>query len=322
MTHDHDHHHHDHDHDGHHHGHGHSHHGHSHAPADFGRAFVIGIALNGGFVIVEALYGFLANSTALVADAGHNLSDVLGLLAAWIAAVLVKRAPTARFTYGLRNSSILAALFNAVLLLIASGAIMLEAIQRLFTPEPVKSLTIIVVAAIGIVVNGFTAWLFSSGQKGDINIRGAYLHMAADAAISAGVVVAGIIIMLTGWLWLDPLTSLALVAIIVWGTWSLLRESTAMSLAAVPSGIDPAAVRDFLSARPGVTSIHDLHIWPMSTTETALTAHLVTPGGNPGDAFLLQTCRELQERFGIGHSTLQIEISEQTRCTLAPDHVV
>jgi cobalt-zinc-cadmium efflux system protein len=322
MTHEHDHHHHNHDHGDHDHGHGHSHHGYSHAPADFGRAFVIGIALNGGFVVIEALYGFLANSTALLADAGHNLSDVLGLVAAWIAAVLAKRVPTARFTYGLRNSSILAALFNAVLLLIASGAIMLEAIQRLFTPEPVKSLTIIVVAAIGIFVNGFTAWLFASGQNGDINIRGAYLHMAADAAISAGVVAAGIIIMLTGWLWLDPLTSLALVAIIVWGTWSLLRESTAMSLAAVPSGIDPAAVRDFLSARPGVTSIHDLHIWPMSTTETALTAHLVTPGGNPGDAFLLQTCHELQERFGIGHTTLQIETSEQTHCTLAPDEVV
>ena len=285
-------------------------------------AFAIGTALNLGFVIVEAIYGVLSGSMALLADAGHNLSDVLGLVAAWIAAVLAKRAPTARFTYGLRNSSILAALFNAVLLLIASGAIMLEAVQRLFTPEPVKSLTIIVVAAIGIFVNGFTAWLFASGQKGDINIRGAYLHMAADAAISAGVVVAGIIIMLTGWLWLDPATSLALVAIIVWGTWSLLRESTAMSLAAVPPGIDPQAVRDFLSARPGVASVHDLHIWPMSTTETALTAHLVTPAGNPGDTFLLETCHELEARFGIGHSTLQIELSEQTHCTLAPDHVV
>jgi cobalt-zinc-cadmium efflux system protein len=325
MTHAHDDHHHDHDdhghdHNGHH--HGHSHHSHSHAPADFGRAFIIGITLNVGFVIIEAIYGFLANSTALLADAGHNFSDVLGLAAAWIAAVLAKRAPTARYTYGLRNTSILAALFNAVLLLIASGAIMLEAIERLFTPEPVKSLTIIVVAAIGIVINGFTAWLFASGHKQDINIRGAYLHMAADAAVSAGVVVAGLVIMLTGWLWIDPVTSLVLVAVIVWGTWGLLRDSTAMSMAAVPPGIDPAAVRQFLATRPGVTSIHDLHIWPMSTTETALTAHLVTPVGHPGDTFLLDTCRELQERFGIGHSTLQIEISEQTHCKLAPDHIV
>jgi len=318
MTHAHADHHHDHDD----HAHDHSHHGHSHAPADFGRAFVIGITLNVAFVVIEALYGFLANSTALLADAGHNLSDVLGLAAAWVAAILAKRAPTERYTYGLRNTSILAALFNAVLLLIASGAIMLEAVQRLFTPEPVKSLTIIVVAAIGIAVNGFTAWLFASGHKQDINIRGAYLHMAADAAISAGVVVAGLIIMLTGWLWLDPLTSLALVAVIVWGTWSLLRDSTAMSMAAVPSGIEPAAVRQFLSTRPGVASIHDLHIWPMSTTETALTAHLVTPAGHPGDAFLMEICQELLERFGIGHTTLQIEISEQTHCSLAPDHVV
>ncbi|MBY0383058.1 MAG: cation diffusion facilitator family transporter [Xanthobacteraceae bacterium] len=323
MAHAHDDHHHaddDHDHD--HDGHDHAHHGHSHAPADFGRAFIIGITLNVGFVVIEAVYGFLANSTALLADAGHNLSDVLGLAAAWIAAVLAKRAPTERYTYGLRNTSILAALFNAVLLLIASGAIMLEAIERLFAPEPVKSLTIIVVAAIGIAVNGFTAWLFASGHKNDINIRGAYLHMVADAAVSAGVVATGLIIMLTGWLWLDPATSLALVAVIIWGTWGLLRDSTAMSMAAVPSTIDPGAVRQFLSTRPGVASVHDLHIWPMSTTETALTAHLVTPAGHPGDAFLMELCQELQERFGIGHTTLQIETSEQTHCTLAPDHVV
>lgn len=300
----------------------HAHHGHHHAPVDFGRAFLIGITLNTAFVGIESLYGYLANSTALLADAGHNLSDVLGLATAWIAAVLSKRAPTARYTYGLRNTSILAALANAVLLLIASGAILLEAVQRLIEPEPVKSLTIIVVAAIGILVNGATAWLFASGQKGDINIRGAYLHMMADAGVSAGVVIAGLIIMQTGWLWIDPLTSLAVVGVIVWSTWSLLRESTAMSLAAVPASINPAAVRAMLASRPGVSSIHDLHIWPMSTTETALTAHLVTPGGHPGDGFLVETCQLLQEHFRINHSTIQIEISEHSNCALAPDHVI
>jgi cobalt-zinc-cadmium efflux system protein len=307
----------DHDHD-----HAHDSHGHHHAPVDFGRAFLIGITLNTAFVVIEGLYGYLANSTALLADAGHNLSDVLGLVTAWIAAVLSKRAPTARFTYGLRNTSILAALTNAVLLLIASGAILLEAVQRLIEPEPVKSVTIIVVAAIGILVNGATAWLFASGQKGDINIRGAYLHMIADAAVSAGVVIAGLLIMQTGWLWVDPLTSLVVVGVIVWSTWGLLRESTAMSLDAVPSAIDPFAVRAFLEKRPGVSSIHDLHIWPISTTETALTAHLVTPGGHPGDGFLLETCKLLQERFRINHSTIQIEISEHSNCALAPDHVI
>ncbi len=318
-------HHHDHADHAHDHDHGHddhAHHGHHHAPIDFGRAFLIGIALNTAFIGIEGLYGYLANSTALLADAGHNLSDVLGLATAWIAAVLSKRAPTARYTYGLRNTSILAALANAVLLLIASGAILLEAVQRLIEPEPVKSTTIIVVAAIGILVNGATAWLFASGQKGDINIRGAYLHMMADAGVSAGVVIAGLIIMQTGWLWVDPLTSLAVVGVIVWSTWSLLRESTAMSLAAVPASIDPAAVRALLASRPGVSSIHDLHIWPMSTTETALTAHLVTPGGHPGDGFLVETCQLLQEHFRINHSTIQIEISEHSNCALAPDHVI
>lgn len=300
----------------------HGHAGHSHAPVDFGRAFVIGIALNTAFVAVEAGYGFVSNSTALLADAGHNLSDVLGLVVAWIAAVLSKRPPTPRLTYGLRNTSILAALTNAVLLLIAAGAILLEAIQRLIHPEPVASKTIIVVAAIGIVINGATALLFASGRKDDLNIRGAYLHMVADAAISLGVVLAGLVIMFTDWLWVDPLISLGIVGVIVWGTWGLLRESTAMSLAAVPTSIDPAAVRSFLAALPGVASIHDLHIWPMSTTETALTAHLVTPDGHPGDVFLISACGELDRRFGIGHATLQIETSALRRCALEPGHVV
>jgi cobalt-zinc-cadmium efflux system protein len=320
-------HHHRHDDDHHHahHGHdhgAHGHAGHSHTPANFGRAFAIGIALNAAFVLIEAAYGFVSNSTALLADAGHNLSDVLGLLVAWIAAVLSQRPPTPRLTYGLRNTSILAALLNAILLLIASGAILLEAIQRLIHPEPIASLTVIVVAAIGIAVNGITALLFASGRKTDLNIRGAYLHMMADAAVSLGVVLAATAIMMTGWLWIDPAMSLVIVAVIVWGTWSLLHESTAMSLAAVPSGIDPAAVRAFLAGRPSVASIHDLHIWPLSTTETALTAHLVMPAGNSGDVFLTETCRELQHRFNIGHATLQIETSDDIHCTLAPDHVV
>jgi cobalt-zinc-cadmium efflux system protein len=305
------------------HAHSHGDHHHDvHAPANFGRAFAIGIALNAAFVLIEAGYGFVSNSTALLADAGHNLSDVLGLVAAWIAAELSKRPPTPRLTYGLRNTSILAALGNAVLLLIAAGAIILEAIQRLLHPEPVASMTVIVVAAIGIVINGVTAWLFASGRDGDLNIRGAYLHMAADAAVSAGVVAAGLLIMLTGWLWIDPLTSLLIVAVIVWGTWGLLFESTAMSMGAVPSAIDPTAVRGYLVALPGVASIHDLHIWPMSTTETALTAHLVMPAGNPGDAFLIETCRQLSDRFEIGHTTLQIENATTARCALEPDHVV
>jgi cobalt-zinc-cadmium efflux system protein len=318
--HDHDHHRHD-DRDGHsHHGHGHA--GHSHAPATFGHAFAIGIALNVIFVLVETGYGFVANSTALLADAGHNLSDVLGLAVAWIAAVLSRRPPTPRLTYGLRNTSILAALLNAVLLLIASGAIILEAVQRLLHPEPVATMTVIVVAAIGIAINGVTAWLFAAGRDSDLNIRGAYLHMAADAAISAGVVVAGGAILWTGWLWLDPLASLGIVAIIVVGTWGLLRESTAMSLAAVPAAIDPAGVRAYLAGLPDVASIHDLHIWPMSTTETALTAHLVMPHGHPGDGFLAEACRELLRRYGIGHATLQIEVATTVACALAPDHVV
>ena len=300
----------------------HGHAGHHHAPADFGRAFAIGIALNIAFVIAEAAYGVLSNSTALLADAGHNLSDVLGLVVAWIAAHLAKRPPTARLTYGLRNSSTLAALANAVLLLVAAGAILLEAVQRLFNPEPVASMTVIVVATIGILINGFTAWLFASGRRDDLNIRGAYLHMAADALVSVGVVVAGLIMMQTGWLWVDPITSIIIVVVIVWGTWGLLRESRALSLAAVPAGIDPVAVRSYLSGLPGVASIHDLHIWPMGTSDTALTAHLVIPAGHPGDGFLVTACAELEQRFRIGHATLQIEVSETVACALEADHVV
>jgi cobalt-zinc-cadmium efflux system protein len=303
---------------------GHTHGGsaHAHAPADFGRAFALGIVLNLGFVAIEFIYGLIANSMALLADAGHNLSDVLALVIAWIASVLTKRPPSGRYTYGLGGSSIVAALFNAVFLLLAVGAIAWEAILRLVHPEPVASGTVMIVAAIGILINGLTAWLFASGRKGDLNIRGAFVHMVADAAVSAGVVAAGAVILFTRWLWLDPLTSLVVVGLIVWGTWSLLRESFAMSVAAVPAAIDPQAVRRYLESCPGVAAVHDLHIWPMSTTANALTAHLVFPGGHPGDEFLMRCSTELRRRFGIGHATLQIEISEATACHLAPDHVV
>lgn len=290
-----------------------------HAPANFGMAFAVGIVLNTIFIVIEAVYGYISNSTALIADAGHNLSDVLGLIVAWIAVILSKRPPSERYTYGLRGSSILAALFNAVFLLIAVGAIGWQAVLRLFNPEPVAEMTVMIVAAIGIVINGFTALLFASGRKSDLNIQGAYLHMAADAAVSAGVVIAALVIMLTGWLWIDAVTSLAIVAVIVWGTWGLLRDSTAMSLGAVPSAIDPAAVRRYLEQRPGVTEVCDLHIWPMSTTEVALTCHLVMPSGHPGDAFLVEaTHLYLNEDFGIQHTTIQIVTSPVTACALAP----
>jgi cobalt-zinc-cadmium efflux system protein len=229
---------------------------------------------------------------------------------------------SARFTYGLGGSSILAALFNAVLLLVAVGAITWEAVLRLADPQPVAGVTVMVVAAVGILVNGATAWLFASGRHGDLNIRGAFLHMAADAAVSAGVVVTGLIMLLTGWLWLDPVMSLIVVATIVWGTWGLLRESVAMSVAAVPAGIDPQAVRRYLEGCDGVAEVHDLHIWAMSTTESALTAHLVMPGGHPGDAFLMRTMNELRHHYSIGHSTLQIEIDHTSACSLAPDDIV
>ena len=297
------------------------HHGHAHAPASFGKAFAIGIGLNAAFVVIEAGYGIASNSVALLADAGHNLSDVLGLAVAWAAAILSKRPPSKRYTYGLRGSSILAALFNAAFLLVAVGAIGWESVLRFFDPQPVAGTTIMVVAAVGIVVNGITAWLFASGRKGDLNIRGAYLHMAADAAVSAGVVMAGFVILFTGWLWLDPLTSLVIVAVIVWGTWGLLRDSLAMSLGAVPPAIEPSAVSEFLKGQSGVTDIHDLHIWPLSTTEVAMTAHLVMPTGHPGDTFILGIAEELRAHHGIGHVALQVE-KDGSACPLAPDHVV
>lgn len=296
---------------------GHSHHGHDghgHAPASFGRAFAIGIALNTVYVAVEAGYGFAIGSVALLADAGHNLSDILGLIIAWIGASLARRAPSKRFTFGLKGSSILAALANALLLLIAVGLIASEAIQRLVYPAPVAGGTIILVATIGILVNGATAMLFARGRKGDINIRGAYLHMAADAAVSAGVVIAGAAILWTGARWIDPVTSLVIGLVILVSTWELLWESVKMSLGAVPGHIDTDQVESELAALAGVAHVHHLHIWNMSTTETALTVHLVMPGGHPGDAFLADLQRRLHERFHIGHSTVQIERGDRAGC--------
>ena len=302
---------HDHSHDqGHAHGHSHGH-GHSHAPASYGRAFAIGVVLNTAFVVVEVVYGLLSGSMALVADAGHNLSDVLSLLIAWGASVMTARPASSRFTYGFKSSSILAALANAALLLIAVGAILFETLSRLVDPAPVQGMTMIVVAAIGVVINLATAMLFMSGRKHDINIRGAFLHMIADALVSVGVVIAGGLILLTGQTWIDPVTSLMSVAVIAWGTWGLLKDSVRMSLLAVPDAIDEAAVREHLTALPGVTAVHDLHIWPMSTTETALTAHLVMPAGHPGDAFLQDLAHTLEHDFAIGHTTVQVERGDQ-----------
>jgi cobalt-zinc-cadmium efflux system protein len=305
MSHDHHHHHHDNCHG---HDHGHGHHHHHHAPPDGNsRAFALAVGLNTLFVAIEFVYGFIANSTALMADAGHNLSDVLGLLLAWGAARLAKSAPNGRYTYGLRSSSILAALANALLLMVACGAIGWEAVHRFSQPAAVEGITVSVVAAVGVLVNGFSAWLFMAGRKDDLNVRAAYQHMAADAAISLGVVVSGLAIMFTGWTWLDPLVSLAIVVMIVAGTWSLLRESVRLMMAAVPANVDMGAVRSFLAERPGVSEVHDLHIWAMSTTETALTAHVVMPGGYPGDGIIDELVAQLRADFAIHHCTLQVE---------------
>jgi cobalt-zinc-cadmium efflux system protein len=295
--------------------HDHDHH-HAHGPADFGRAFAIGTLLNLGFVLIEGAAGFLTDSVALLADAGHNLSDVLGLLVAWAGMELAKRPASKRFTYGLRSSSILAALTNSVLLLVAVGAIAWEAIGRFSDPPAIEGGTVMLVAGLGIVVNLSTALLFARGRKSDINIRGAYLHMAADAAVSAGVVIGGGLIVLTGSEWVYPAVSLAIVAVILWSTWGLARESLTMVLQAVPEGIDADAVRNTLASLPGVARVHDLHIWPMSTTEAALTAHLVMPGGHPGDAFLIDLQHRLAHDFRIDHTTVQIELGEGAECRL------
>lgn len=288
----------------HHHGHGHEH---DHGPADFTRAFAWGIALNAIYILAEAGAGLWTGSMALLADAGHNLSDVLGLAVAWGGAALARRPASKRFTYGLKGSTILAAMLNSLLLMVALGAIVLEAAQRIAEPAPVMGAAVAAVAALGIVVNGLTALLFVRGRHGDVNVRGAFLHMAGDAAVSAGVVVAGLVIWRTGASWLDPAASLVIAGIIFWQTAGLLRETVEMALQAVPRDLDYDKVRMSLRTLPGVTAVHDLHIWPMSTTEPVLTAHLVMPGGFPGDAFLAGAREMLHDAFGIGHATLQVE---------------
>lgn len=287
---------------------GHHHHSHdvSGAP-NHNLAFGTGIALNCGFVVLEIAFGITAHSTALIADAVHNLSDVAGLVLAWVAIWLAQRAPNSRFTYGLRSTTILAALSNAVLLILACGGLAWEAIQHLFTPTPVAGATVLWVAMVGVAVNAVTALFFFRGRKDDLNIRGAFVHMAADAAVSLGVVIAGAVILRTSWYWLDPAMSLVILVVILAGTWGLLRDSTLLSLHGVPAHLSSGPVTAFLERQPGVSGVHHLHIWALSTTDVALTAHLVLPGGHPGDVWVDELAHALAHDYGIGHSTFQIE---------------
>jgi cobalt-zinc-cadmium efflux system protein len=294
-------------------------HRHRHEP-DFSRAFAIGVAVNLGFVIAEVAFGLLSHALTLLADAGHNLSDVLGLVMAWAASNLQKREPSQRYTYGLRRTSVLAALFNALLLLVSVGAIAWEAVRRIVHPEPVGGMTIIWVAAAGVVVNGVTAWMFMRGRRGDLNVRAAFLHMAADAAVSLGVVLAGLIILRTGWWLLDPVTSLVIVAIILFGTWSLFRDSLNLALDAVPQGIDLAEVRSYLEQLPEVAQLHHLHVWGLSTTEVACTAHIVKHDPHLDDQLLKKIADGLHERFGIEHTTVQFEASTDLECPVELEH--
>lgn len=296
-------------------------HGHSHGPAAFNRAFAIGIALNTGFVAIEAFYGWEVDSLALLADAGHNLSDVAGLVLAWAAALAGRLRPDQRHTYGWQRASILAAFANAILLLVAMGSLIREAAHRLQSAASTDGVTIMVVAAVGVVVNGATAALFMAGRTSDMNIRGAFLHMAADTFVSLGVVVAGALYLWQGWLWLDPVVSIAIALIIIVGTWSLFRQSLHLLFDGVPEGVDLAAVDSWLRRQPGVCEVHDLHVWAMSTTGIALTAHLVMPAGHPGDAFFEDLADELHVRFEISHPTLQVEISRCDQGCVAPKPV-
>ena len=321
MPHDHDHHDH-HDHAGHaHHRHDHGH-DHRHAPQNFGPAFAIGTGLNGALVAAQIAVGLSAHSMALMADAVHNAGDVLALVLAWWATALGRRAPSARRTYGWGRSSILAALLNAAVLLICIGAIAVEAVRRFADPTPIETLPVIWVALAAILANGVTAWMFSRGHE-DLNIRAAFLHMAGDAAVSLGVVVAALAIRFTGYAWLDPLTSLAIVAVIAASTWGVLRDAAHLAMDGVPQAISTQDVETYLRSLPGVLEVHDLHIWGLSTTETALTAHLVHADSTPGEEFVLMACRDLSVKFRIGHATLQLE-SERlaAACRLRPADVV
>lgn len=286
------------------------------------RTFALAVVLNLGFTIIEAAFGFISGSMALVADAGHNLSDVLALLLAWGASILSSRPPSERYTYGLKSSSILAAIGNAALLWIAIGAILVETIRRFFDPSPVEGVTMMVVAGIGILINGFSAFLFARGSKSDLNLRAAFLHLMADAAVSAGVVIAGVLVLFTGFMLIDPITSLVITAVIGWSSWGLLKDSLRMGMLAAPDAIDVAEVRTFLASQPDVTAVHDLHVWPISTTETALTAHLVMPHRPPDDHFLHALGHDLHEKFGIGHPTIQIETSGGPECALESEGVI
>jgi len=284
---------------------------HSHSKAaDFGRVFLVGIALNAAYIAVEIVAGVLSGSMALLADAGHNMADVLGLVLAWVAAILAKRTSTERRTYGWKRSTILAALFNALLLLVGVGGVVWESLVRLGQPDHVEGGVVAWVAGLGILVNGFTAWLFLSGQKKDLNVRGAFLHMAADTVVSLGVMLSGIAILLTGWVALDPIVSLLVAGLILVTTWGLFREAISLSMDAVPESIDLKEVVEYLRNCPSVSQVHHVHIWGLSTTETALTAHLVRSESLVDNAFLEETRKELQRRFGIGHATFQIEAAK------------
>lgn len=299
---------------------GHSHGHHSHGSQSYGKAFAVSIILNSLFVVIEGGYGFWINSLALIADAGHNLSDVLGLAIAWAAMLLSKRQPSARLTFGLRRSSILAAFGNASLLLVVSGGIGLEAIQRLQHPEPVSGKVMMIVAAIGILINTGSALMFAASRKDDLNMKGAFLHLISDAVVSAGVVLAGLAILLTGQLWFDPVVSLMISVVIIFGTWQLFRESLGLLMDAVPTGIEPSEVQRYLIQLTGVQDVHDLHIWAMSTTETALMVHLVMPQGHPGDRVLAEISETLKNKFNIGHMNLQIETGDPIfACSQAPE---
>jgi cobalt-zinc-cadmium efflux system protein len=307
----------------HHHDHDHHHHHHHHGPKTHGRAFAVGIALNLGFVAVEVICGVLSHSVALLADAGHNFGDVLGLALSWGATALATLKPSARRTFGFRRTTIVASVANALILLFVTGGLAWESVRRLVSPEPAQGKTMIVVALVGAVVNTASALLFMAGSKDDLNLRSAFLHLASDAVLALGVAVAGGVILFTGWLWLDPAASIVLAIAILAGTWSLMGKSLNLMLDAVPEGIDPAEVKAFLCALPRVVEVHDLHIWAMSTTETALTAHLVMPGNSCEPTFIAGACKELHEKFDIDHATLQIDPEEASApCALAPDGVV